>query len=233
MKGYVHSLQSLGTVDGPGVRAVVFSEGCPLLCIYCHNPDTWEKDDAHLCEAQDIVGRIKRLYPYIKDGGVTFSGGEPCAQAEFFSELARLIKMDAGLHIALDTSGAIYNEKVEELLSLCDLVLLDIKMTNEDDYKKYTRGSLSATLAFLQRLEDMGKDVWIRHVLLPDINDTPEKMRELLAITHAFSCVKKVEFLPFKNLCLEKYQALGIEFPMKNIPSMPQSRFDALIKEIG
>ena len=119
MKGYIHSLQSLGTVDGPGVRAVVFGEGCPLRCDYCHNPDTWECREDDLVEVDELVKRILRLYPYIKDGGVTFSGGEPCLQADFFCALAAGLK-ESGLHIALDTCGEVYGESVERLLERYD-----------------------------------------------------------------------------------------------------------------
>ena len=137
-QGYIHSLQSLGTVDGPGVRAVVFSSGCPLRCIYCHNPDTWRSEDGEQVSVGELTSKIKRLYPYIKNGGVTLSGGEPCMQAEFFTALIRELKA-MGLHIALDTSGAVYNERVDELLSLCDLVLLDIKFTSEEKYRRFRK----------------------------------------------------------------------------------------------
>ena len=229
MKGYIHSLQSLGTVDGPGVRAVVFSEGCPLRCAYCHNPDTWECKAEDLTEHTELAQRIIKLYPYIKDGGVTFSGGEPCAQPEFFCELARELKKK-GLHIALDTSGDIYNDRVGELLSLVDLVLLDVKMTSEEDYARYTSGSLERTLAFLGILEDMGKDVWIRHVVVPEINDNEDDIAVLKELLSPYSCIKKIELLPFKNLCKEKYKMLGIDFPLDGTPAMSAERTSELAK---
>ncbi len=227
MKGYVHSLQSLGTVDGPGVRAVLFLEGCPLRCAYCHNPDTWEQREEDALEARDIAERILRLYPYIKNGGVTFSGGEPCLQAEFLSEIAEILK-ERGLHIALDTSGAVYDPSVERLLDLCDLVLLDVKMNSEYDYGKYIGGSLVDTMSFLSRLDAMGKDTWIRQVIVPGINDTEENVRELCRLVKPFSCVRKIELLPFKTLCAEKYETLGIDFPLKNTPPMSVNRMTAL-----
>ena len=187
MKGYVHSIQSMGTVDGPGVRAVLFLEGCPLRCAYCHNPDTWTCNEGDLAEAEDTAQKLLRLYPFIKNGGVTFSGGEPCAQAEFLIEVAKPLK-ERGLHIALDTSGEIYNGAVERLLSFVDLVLLDVKMTSREDYEKYTGGSLEKTMDFLSRLDKMGKDVWIRHVVVPDINDTQADIEKLCSMVPPCCC---------------------------------------------
>ncbi len=227
MKGYIHSLQSLGTVDGPGVRAVLFTEGCPLRCAYCHNPDTWECRKADLADATEIADKISRLYPYIKNGGVTFSGGEPCVQAGFLCEVAKLLKQK-GLHIALDTSGAVYNDDVERLLSFVDLVLLDVKMTTEEDYRKYIGGSLVDTLCFLDRLDKKGIPVWIRHVVVPDINDSEENIEKLCELVNPFACVEKIELLPFRTLCLEKYKTLGIPFPLDGTPQMSEERLSVL-----
>ena len=221
-KGYIHSLQSLGTVDGPGVRAVVFGEGCPLRCDYCHNPDTWECREGDLVGADEMAEKIIRLYPYIKDGGVTFSGGEPCLQAEFFAALARRLK-ERGLHIAVDTCGEVYNESVERLLSLTDLVLLDIKMTDEESYLRYTGGSLRNVMDFLDMLEERGTEVWIRHVVVPNINDSREDVERLAKLICGYKCIKKVELLPFKTLCKEKYKSLGIKFPLDDTPQMSES----------
>lgn len=219
MKGYVHSLQSLGTVDGPGVRAVVFMQGCPLRCVYCHNPDTWHPQAADAVEVAALSSRILRLYPYIRGGGVTFSGGEPLLQAAFLCEVADRLK-ERGLHLALDTSGCVYNTEVERLLQKIDLVLLDVKMTTEADYRQYTGGSLETTMAFLDRLEMMKKPVWIRHVVVPGINDTAEDIARLKALLAPYSCVDRVELLPFRSLCREKYEVLGIDFALKSTPSL-------------
>ena len=227
MKGYIHSLQSLGTVDGPGVRAVVFGEGCPLRCAYCHNPDTWERRDSDAVEHTELAERIIRLYPYIKDGGVTFSGGEPCMQAEFFTELAKILKA-RGLHIALDTCGEIFTPAVEELLDVVDLVLLDVKMTTETDYRRYTGGSLGKVKSTLSSLEAFRKDVWIRHVVVPRINDTREDIKRLAELLKGYKCITKVELLPFKTLCREKYKNLGIPFPLEDTEAMPRERLAEL-----
>lgn len=223
MKGYIHSIQSMGTLDGPGVRAVVFMQGCPLRCIYCHNPDTWEFGINEEIDSDTLCQKLSRLYPYIKNGGVTFSGGEPCMQAEFLCEAAYKLR-EKGLHIALDTSGEIWNRSVERLLSLTDLVLLDIKMTSEEDYGKYIGGRLEKVLFFLEKCEEMHKNVWIRHVVVPNINDNAEDIKKLGEIIKKYSCVKKTELLPFKTLCIEKYKQLAIPFALENTPQMDIQR---------
>ncbi len=227
MKGYIHSLQSLGTVDGPGVRAVVFGEGCPLRCAYCHNPDTWERRAADAVEHTELAERILKLYPYIKGGGVTFSGGEPCTQAEFFSSLAKILKA-RGLHIALDTCGEIFTPAVEELIDTVDLVLLDVKMTTEADYRRYTGGSLGKVMSTLSRLEAFRKEVWIRHVVVPGINDTKEDVKRLAELIKGYSCITKVELLPFKTLCKEKYKSMGIAFLLDGTEAMPKDKLTEL-----
>ena len=217
MTGYIHSLQSLGTVDGPGVRAVVFASGCPLRCIYCHNPDTWERSDGTPTDHTELAMRIGKLYNYIKDGGVTFSGGEPCSQAEFFSALAdELHKM--GLHIALDTSGAVTTDAALGLVDKCDLILLDFKFTSDEDALLYTGADTRGAMKLLERCEETGKRVWIRHVVVPGINDTESDARVLGEILKPYSCIDRIEFLPFRKLCLEKYESLGIPFALADTP---------------
>ena len=230
-KGYIHSLQSLGTVDGPGVRAVVFASGCPLRCEYCHNPDTWCMTDGTLTDSEELGERIFRLYPYIKNGGVTFSGGEPLMQSEFFSTLAKKLK-EKGLHIALDTCGYLLDDSAKELLSYCDLVLLDLKFNNETDYKRYTGGSFAASLAFLEECERQNKKVWIRRVVGPSLTDSSDSVRELKAIVSTFKCVEKIELLPFRKLCLEKYEGLGISFPLKDTPECKEETIKELYEAL-
>lgn len=227
MNGFIHSIQSMGTLDGPGVRAVVFMQGCPLRCIYCHNPDTWEFGINEEIDADSLCGRIERLYPYIKKGGVTFSGGEPCSQAEFVYEAAYKLR-EKGLHIALDTSGAVWNNAVERLLSVTDLVLLDIKMTSEEDYVRYIGSGMQKTLFFLDKCEEMHIDVWIRHVVIPGINDNAENIKKLGGIIKKYSCIKKTELLPFKTLCIEKYKQMGIPFALENTPQADIQRLAEL-----
>lgn len=231
MKGYIHSLQSMGTVDGPGVRAVLFTEGCPLRCAYCHNPDTWEMREENLVSAEEIAEKIIRLYPYIKNGGVTFSGGEPCMQSEFLYELSLLLK-EKNLHIALDTSGCILDESTEKLLTVTDMVLLDVKMTSEEDYERYIGGSLDKTMDFLGYLEEKGIETWIRHVVVPGINDTKEDILKLKELLSPYKCITKTELLPFRTLCLEKYENMGIEFPLRDTEQMDKEKLKELQKII-
>lgn len=230
MEGYVHSIQSMGTVDGPGVRTVVFMSGCPLRCIYCHNPDTWDPMAGEKMSAGELAGRILRFKPYIKNGGVTFSGGEPCLQAAFLREVAEILKGE-GLHVALDTSGCVYDSSVDSLLELTDLVLLDVKMTTFEDYVRYTGGgTLDSALDFLRVLETMKKDTWIRHVVVPGINDNKEDIIRLSGLLKDFSCITKLELLPFKKLCLEKYKSMGIPFLLEDTPQMDAESLQSLYK---
>ena len=230
MQGRIHSFQSLGTVDGPGVRAVVFMQGCPLRCACCHNPDTWDFGGGKIVSAEEIFRKIQRLRAYFgKDGGVTVSGGEPLLQADFVSELFSLCRAD-GISCALDTSGCVYNESVERLLSLTDLVLLDYKYTNDTDYKKYTGMSMQTAEDFLARLDALGKRVWIRQVIIPTLNDSEESVRRLYALSERYSCIEKTELLPFRKLCVEKYRALGIDFPLENIPEASDELIERLKK---
>ena len=228
MQGRIHSFQSLGTVDGPGVRAVVFMQGCPLRCACCHNPDTWDLGGGKIVSAEEIFRKIQRLRAYFgKDGGVTVSGGEPLLQADFVAELFSLCRAD-GISCALDTSGCVYNESVERLLSLTDLVLLDYKYTNDTDYKKYTGMSMQSAEDFLARLDALGKRVWIRQVIIPTLNDSEESVRRLYALSERYSCIEKTELLPFRKLCVEKYRALGIDFPLENTPEASEELIERL-----
>ncbi|MBE7066493.1 MAG: pyruvate formate lyase-activating protein [Ruminococcaceae bacterium] len=231
MTGRIHSIQSMGTVDGPGVRAVVFMSGCPLRCIYCHNPDTWDFHSGEEYTVNDLAAKILRYKPYIKDGGVTFSGGEPCMQADYLYEVATILK-ENGLHIAIDTSGVVLNDSVKKLLGVVDLVLLDIKMTTEDEYIRYTRQSLKSAISFLDELENMHKDTWIRHVVVPGINDSIDDIKKLGQLLSGYGCIKKIELLPFKKLCLEKYKKLDIPFQLENTPQMSEERLNKLYKAL-
>ena len=232
MKGRIHSFQSLGTVDGPGIRAVVFMQGCPLRCICCHNPDTWDFEGGKTVTVDEVYDKVIRLRSYFgKDGGVTVSGGEPLMQAEFVAELFdRLHK--AGISCALDTSGCIYNSTVDKLLDLCDLVLLDYKYTNESDYLDKCGCSKDKVELFLGKLSEKKKRVWIRHVLIPDINDNVDSLKKLYALEDRYPCIEKTELLPFRKLCAEKYKSLGIEFPLDNTREANESDIEMLKKQL-
>ena len=216
MKGYINSIQTLGTLDGPGIRYILFLQGCPLRCHCCHNPETWNLNDfTEEKSAEEILSEIKRYSAYFgKEGGVTVSGGEALMQPEFVFELFSLCKKE-DIHTCIDTSGCIITDSVKKLLSVTDLVLLDIKYTNEEDYKKYTGGSLKKTMEFLKLLKEMNIPAWIRQVIIPDINDTEENILQLKKLTAGFDNIKKIELLPFKKFCNSKYENLKIEFPFK------------------
>ncbi len=228
MKGRIHSLQSLGTVDGPGVRCVVFMQGCPLRCICCHNPDTWDYSGGEETDLDELCRRILRFRPYFgKNGGVTVSGGEPLIQAKFVKELFCKLK-SYGIHTALDTSGTILNDDVKALLDVTDLVLLDHKYPTEDEYFKNARAHLSDVEAFLFELNRLSIPTWLRRVIIPDITDSEASVRSLNETAKAYKCVEKIELLPFRNLCKEKYDTLGIPFPLADVNSPDKETMEKL-----
>lgn len=229
MMGRIHSFQSLGTVDGPGIRAVVFMQGCPLRCICCHNPDTWDYGGGSEITVKELVKKISSLRSYFgSQGGVTVSGGEPLAQAEFVRELFCACK-EIGINTALDTSGCLYNDSVERLLALTDLVLLDYKYMNSKDYEKNVGMKKERVDAFLQRLEELGKKVWLRQVVIPSVNDTPEAVAMLYDLKKRYSCIERIELLPFRKLCLEKYESMGIDFKLKDTPEASSELIERLM----
>ncbi len=229
--GKIHSFQSMGAVDGPGIRCVVFMQGCPLRCVYCHNPDTHEFDAGETYTAQEMCQKILRFKSYIKNGGVTVSGGEPLMQAEFVTELFTLLK-ENGIHTALDTSGIGDLQKAKELLEVTDLVLADVKFLSDENYKKYAGAEFDKVKEFLDLTKEIGTPLWIRQVIVPGINDTKENILELLEFIKNYGNVKKIELLPFRKLCVPKYENLGIEFPLKDTPEMSQDGIDELYKLI-
>ncbi len=215
--GRIHSVQSLGTVDGPGLRSVVFFQGCPLRCACCHNPDTWEVRGGEETTAEAMAKKLLRYETYWKNGGVTLSGGEPLLQAAFAAELCRKLK-EHKVHIALDTSGCVMNADGMELLDVTDLVLLDWKMPTPELYRSYTGGDMARTEAFLRELQSRNKPVWLRQVIIPGITDSEESLRALWEVKEKYPCVQKAELLPFRKLCTEKYDSMGISFPLRDTP---------------
>lgn len=228
--GFVHSIQTMGTLDGPGVRFVVFVQGCNLRCHCCHNPDTWEVNIGHKYDAKEISEKVLRYKEYFgKDGGITVSGGEPLLQAEFVYELFSLCHKN-GINTCLDTSGCILNAGIKKLLSVTDRVLLDIKYTNDGDYRKYVGCSIDAPIRFLEYLNSVKIPVTLRQVIIPTINDAEDNIIALKRIADSFKCVDKVELLPFKNICQVKYDQMGIEFPFGNISPAPKETIENLQK---
>lgn len=230
MIGRIHSFQSMGTVDGPGVRSVVFLQGCPLRCPYCHNPDTWDVNGGTEQEAQEIFETVQRYKPYFgPNGGVTVSGGEPLLQAEFVTELFTLCKAD-GISTALDTSGIRLDESVKKLLAVTDIVLLDIKFPDTKRYQNYIGIPLETVKNFLEYLQTQNKRVIVRQVVTPTVNDAPQDIAALGAFCAQYPCIEKIELLPFLKLCAEKYDAMGIEFPFGKYEAANAEQVAALAK---
>ena len=228
MTGRIHSFQSLGTLDGPGVRFVVFLQGCNLRCGCCHNPDTWTLEGALTFSAQEVLEKALRYRSYFgEEGGITVSGGEPLLQAGFVKELFSLCR-EKGVNTCLDTSGSLWNEEISALLPLCDRVLLDIKYTREEDYLSHVGCSMETPLAFLRRLNGQNIPTTLRQVIIPGKNDTEENIRLLRRLWRETPCVDQVELLPFRKLCQVKYDNLGIPFPFAHVPEPTKAQMTEL-----
>ena len=224
----VHSIQSLGTLDGPGVRFVVFTQGCPLRCKCCHNPDTWDAGQGTPISVQELARRAERYKEYFgTQGGITVSGGEPLLQAAQVYELFSLCH-EAGIHTCLDTSGAVWNADVERLLSVTDRVLLDIKYTNDGDYRAHVGCAMQPVLDFLDRLNERHIPTTLRQVIIPTLNDSEENIAALKSVRDTHPCVDKVELLAFRKLCQSKYDALSLPFPLAHIPEPSREKMAEL-----
>lgn len=224
MIGRIHSLESLGTVDGPGLRFVVFFQGCPLRCQYCHNPDTWCMNGGKEYTATEILERMTRNITFYKTGGITATGGEPMAQLDFLIELFTLAK-EKGIHTCLDTSGIMFDrgnkerlEKVKELIKVCDLVMLDIKHIDNSEHIKLTGSSNKNILDFALFLSEMSVQTRIRHVIVPNLTDNELYLAQLGKFLKGLKSLEKIELLPYHTLGLSKYESLGVEYPLKDTP---------------
>ncbi len=228
MLGRIHSVQTLGTVDGPGVRFVLFMQGCPLRCHFCHNPDTWDVAGGKEVSAEEIIAQVTRYRAYFgKDGGLTVSGGEPLLQSAFVCELFTRCRA-LGIHTALDTSGCIWNESVERLLDVTDLCLLDHKMPTDELYRTHIGCSIDAPMHFLAELNARKIPTWIRRVVVPTVTDETELTKPLYDLPVQFPCVQKIELLPFRKLCTTKYEQMGIPFPFGDLPAANAAAVQAL-----
>ena len=226
--GRVHSIQSMGTLDGPGVRFVIFLQGCPLRCKCCHNPDTWDFEGGTLYTAEELIAKAIRFKEYFgRDGGVTVSGGEPLMQADFVREIFELCH-ESGLNTCLDTSGCILNDKVKALLEITDRVLLDIKYTTDSLYRENVGCPIDTPMAFLDYLCEKNIPTTIRQVIIPTKNDNEENILALSDIVSAHASVDKVELLPFRKICQVKYDKMGLEFPFGNIPEPTKEKMNEL-----
>ncbi|WP_302653268.1 pyruvate formate-lyase-activating protein [uncultured Clostridium sp.] len=233
IKGKIHSVESMGLVDGPGIRVVVFMQGCTLRCLYCHNPDTWTLDgnkDALDFTPEELVNKISRFRSYFEKsgGGVTFSGGDPLKQPEFLKETLKLCK-EAGIHTTLDTSGVGFGD-YEEILKYTDLVLYDVKHLTREGYKDMTGIEIDETQKFLEACKKMGTKMWIRQVVVPGKTDSEEYIRELGKFIKTLDNVEKVELLPYHLLGVNKYETLGIKYRLEGLKAMDKEACKALYK---
>lgn len=215
--GRIHSLESCGTVDGPGIRFVTFMQGCPLRCQYCHNPDTWEKGRGIEYSPEELVSEIEKYKSFMtfSGGGATFTGGEPLLQAEFLLEVAKKLKRKK-ISVCIDTSGFVYNEKVDELLDIVDIVLLDIKNFDKVRYKEVTSVSLEPTLKFLEKLREKNVNTWVRYVLVPGLTDNLDAIERLAEHLKEYPNVSKIELLGFHKMGEYKWQELGEQYKLSN-----------------
>ena len=217
--GHIHSIESMGLVDGPGIRTVVFLQGCSLRCRFCHNPDTWDFEGGEIMEPAQLIQKIRRFKPYFKEtGGVTFSGGEPLMQPDFLSETLKLCRQE-GVHTCIDTAGCGMGN-YDEILNHTDLVLLDIKQIDEASYQKMTGRSISHFQQFLQALKEHQTPIWIRHVVIPGLTDSRAHMEKLQKYVASIPHVEKVELLPYHLLGTNKYEVMGIPYSLSNVPAM-------------
>lgn len=237
VKGRIHSLETLGAVDGPGLRFVAFMQGCPMRCEFCHNPDTWDKSAAVQFEwtAAELFQEVCRYRSFIRKGGVTLSGGEPLMQAAFVREFFRMCR-DGGIHTALDTSGAIATPEAFAVLDYTDLVLLDVKTADDSLHKCYTGISREHNQRWLDELLARGQKTWIRHVVVPERTFDDARLRGVAELLRGYlSVIERIELLPYHTMGRTKYQKLGIPYPLEGLPDLRQDQIDharALMREL-
>ena len=223
MKGFVHSTESFGSVDGPGIRFLIFLQGCPMRCQFCHNPDSWAVGKGEEFTADELLDKAERFRTYWGDkGGITVSGGEALMQIDFLIELFEKAHQ-RGINTCLDTSAqpftrkGVFFEKFERLMSVTDTILLDIKHIDEEEHRKLTRHSNKNILDCARYLSDIGKPVWIRHVLIPGITDNDAYLMQLRQFIASLSNVERIDVLPYHTLGIFKYEKLGIAYPLEGV----------------
>ena len=238
MNGFIHSTESFGTVDGPGVRFVVFLQGCPMRCQYCHNPDTWKMNSGGVRSAESLIREYERNAAFYTKGGITVTGGEALMQLDFVLELFRLAKQK-NIHTCLDTSGityhpgeSSYNQKLDALMEVTDLVMLDIKHIDPQGHKVLTGHDNAGILAFARYLEQKQIAVWIRHVVVPGITDDPVLLARLGTFLGTLSNVKALDVLPYHILGVTKYKQLDMEYPLEGVPPATKEQAAAAKKII-
>ncbi len=228
MKGRLHSIETFGAVDGPGIRTVFFMQGCPARCIYCHNPDSWPEDGGRDVEIDELLHWADRGRPYYGDkGGVTFSGGEPLLQGKFLAEAIKALK-EIRIGAAIDTSGTYVDEFTEEAVRAADLILLDIKHPEADAFSSVTGRSQDALFKLIDIINRNGKHVWIRNVVVPGINDSEEDIKKLNDFIKQIRYVDKVELLGYHTMAVNKYGRLNIPYRLKDVPPMDGEKLNML-----
>ena len=227
--GRIHSTESFGTVDGPGVRFVIFFQGCPMRCSYCHNPDTWNFTEGNETTAAELLDVYNSYKEFLSSGGITATGGEPLAQPEFLAELFSLAK-SKGIHTCLDTSGCCYipenHDSIDEVLKYTDLMMLDIKHIDSNAHKRLTGVGNENILSFAHHLSELGIPVWIRHVVVPNITDGREELFRLGEFISGLKTLKALDVLPYHDMAKNKYKELGMEYPLRDTP--PLSKAEAV-----
>ncbi len=237
MKGNIHSIETFGTVDGPGIRYVVFLQGCPMRCAYCHNPDTWEMGVGEEKDTNELINDILKYTRYIE--GITVSGGEPLIQIDFLIDLFEKVK-SKGLTTCIDTSGILFDKnntqfvsKIDKLLKLCDLVMLDIKHIDNEEHKKLTGYGNSNVLEFAKYVDSKGVEMWLRYVLVPSINDKDEVVASWKNFAETLNNVSKIEVLPYHKLGIEKYKKLGFDYKLDGILEPDKDLVEKVRKELN
>jgi pyruvate formate lyase activating enzyme len=226
MTGYIHSKESFGTVDGPGIRYVLFMQGCPMRCLYCHNPDTWEVNAGTLITTDEILDEYRKNSSFYTNGGITVTGGEPLLQIDFVTELFQKAKAE-GIHTCIDTSGITFNpqntEKFDELVKYTDLVMLDIKHIDSKKHNALTGHGNENILAFAKYLEKKKTSLWIRHIIVEGITDSPEDLVRLGEFIGTLGNLKALDVLPYHTMGVGKYEEMGIPYPLKDLKALPLS----------
>ena len=228
----IHSIETFGAVDGPGIRFVIFMQGCPMRCKYCHNPDSWDLNAGKEMGVDEIMTEVRKYRHYFgAEGGVTVSGGEPLLQIDFVIELFKTLKTE-GINTCLDTSGVLFARqteffnKIEQLMNYTDLVLLDIKHIDSDMHKDLTGHDNNAVLDFAKYLDEKGIPIWVRHVLVPTISTDEKYLIGLKKFLTTLSNVKKIEILPYHTMGVLKYEKLGIRYPLEGISAPTKEQID-------
>ena len=229
MNGFIHSIETFGSVDGPGIRYVVFMQGCPMRCLYCHNPDTWTIGQGREVSADELIREYEKNKMFYRNGGITVTGGEPLLQVDFLIELFSLAKA-RGIHTCLDTSGITYSDcntsyiaRLDELMKYTDLVMLDIKHIDPQKHREITSRDNAGILAFLGYLAEKGIPVWIRHVIVKGYTDDPVHLRALGRFIGGHKNVKALDVLPYHSMGERKYLELGMDYALKGMESLPKS----------